>query len=104
MANGYVDIPTGFAVKPYLGAGLGGALLHQTVRADAAVLANSDSHALAYQFIGGAAVPIGPPSWTFTLDYRYLATTSPLFRDYNGFFYNSQYHSHSVILGLRWQL
>lgn len=102
LVNGYFDIPICSRLRPYVGAGLGFAEIHQTLEADGGTLSDSNSHGFAYQFIGGLEVLLAQ-RWSATVDYRYLATTSPLFVDRNGLFYNSEYQSHAAFVGLRWR-
>jgi len=104
MVNGYYDFPvypvTGFV--PYIGAGVGRAQFTQNLEVNGGTLSDSSSHAFAYQVIGGLEFPVIPRQMSVTLEYRYLAATRPLFQDMNGFFYHSDYNSHSVLFGLRW--
>ena len=104
MANAYVDFPvysfSGFV--PYIGAGVGRAQLTQDIRGFGGTLSHSNSHAFAYQVIGGLEFPVLPRRMSVTLEYRYLATTRPLFQDVNGLFYRSDYDSHTILAGLRW--
>ena len=104
MVNGYVDFPTytysGFV--PYIGAGVGRAQFTQDVVTDGFRLSQSNAHAFAYQVIGGLEFPVVPRRMSVTLEYRYLATTRPLFKDLSGLFYHSDYNSHTLFAGLRW--
>lgn len=104
MANGYVDFPvysySGFV--PYIGAGVGRAQFAEDIEVEGSQLTNSNSHAFAYQVIGGLEFPVVPRQMSITFEYRYLATTRPLFQDLGGFFYHTDYDSHSIFAGLRW--
>jgi opacity protein-like surface antigen len=104
MVNGYFDIPIHpyEGVVPYIGAGIGRAQFTQDLQVDGATLAHSNSHAFAYQAIGGLEFPVIPRRMSITFEYRYLATTRPLFQDQGGFFYHSDYDSHTFLAGLRW--
>ncbi len=104
MVNGYVDIPlySDSSVVPYIGAGVGRAQFTHDLQVNGGTLSHSDSHAFAYQVIGGLEFPLIPRRMSATLEYRYLATTRPLFQDQNGFFYHSDYESHTFYAGLRW--
>jgi opacity protein-like surface antigen len=104
MVNGYVDIPTYSysGVVPYIGAGVGRAQFAQDIQVNGGTLAHSNAHAFAYQVIGGFELPIIPRRMSTTLEYRYLATTRPQFQDQGGFFYHSDYNSHTFLVGLRW--
>lgn len=70
MLNAYFDIPTGWAVMPYLGAGIG--------LADAQLsngTTNDDDQVLAYQFMAGLGyTPQTIPMTQWTIGYRYFAT------------------------------
>jgi OmpA-OmpF porin, OOP family len=104
MANGYVDFPVySFSgVVPYIGAGVGRAQLTQDLQAFNGSLSHSSAHAFAYQAIGGLEYPIIARRMSVTVEYRYLATTRPLFQDLSGFYYHSDYDSHTFLVGLRW--
>jgi len=104
MVNSYYDFPvyslSGFV--PYIGAGLGRAQFTHDIDLNGGRLSDASSHALAYQVIGGLEFPVISRKMSATLEYRYLATTRPLFQDMGGFFYHTDYDSHSIVLGLRW--
>ena len=104
MVNGYVDFPAYFYsdVVPYVGLGVGRAQLSHDIQVDGFTLSHSNSHAFAYQVIGGLEFPIISRRMSATLEYRYLATSRPLFQDQGGFFYHSDYDSHTFLAGLRW--
>jgi opacity protein-like surface antigen len=102
MVNGYFDFPTTAGVVPHIGLGLGRAQFVHNIQVDGATLSNTNSHAFAYQVIGGLEFPIISHRLAATLEYRYLATTSPLFIDMNRFFYHSDYNSHTFFAGVRW--
>jgi len=104
MANGYIDFPVySFSgAVPYIGAGVGRAQLTQDLRAFSGTVSHSNAHAFAYQAIGGVEFPVLPRRMSVTLEYRYLATTRPLFQDVSGFYYHSDYDSHTFLVGLRW--
>jgi opacity protein-like surface antigen len=104
MVNGYVDIPalSDTGVLPYIGGGVGRAQFTHDLHVDGFTLAHSDSHAFAYQVIGGLEFPLIPRRMSATFEYRYLGTTRPLFQDQGGFFYHSDYDSHTFLAGLRW--
>ncbi len=104
MLNGYVDIPayTYSGVLPYIGAGVGRAQFTHDLQVNGFALSHSNSHAFAYQVIGGLEFPLIPRRMSMTLEYRYLATTQPQFQDQSGFFYHSDYDSHTLMVGMRW--
>jgi opacity protein-like surface antigen len=104
MVNGYVDFPiySHSGVVPYIGAGVGRAQFTQDLVVDGVTLSHSNAHAFAYQVIGGLEFPVMPRRMSVTFEYRYLATTRPLFQDLGGFYYHSDYNSHTIFAGLRW--
>ncbi|MCW5732363.1 MAG: porin family protein, partial [Alphaproteobacteria bacterium] len=83
MANGLFEPFPDWALSPYLGAGLGGAVLvtegARFTRGgeDVRVTERSDAE-LAYQAIAGARMSFGP-TWSVRADYRYFATLDPEF-------------------------
>jgi len=102
MLNGYVDIPIRSPIMPYIGAGFGKAWLSQNLSIDGATLTSSTSWPWAWQVIVGASTPM-TPQWSVSVEYRYLATQHALFQDTQGLFYNSNYNSQAVLLGLTWR-
>jgi opacity protein-like surface antigen len=102
MLNGYVDIPIRGPVTPYVGAGFGKAWLSQSLSVDGATLTSSTSWPWAWQVIAGVSTPM-TPQWSVSVEYRYLATQHALFQDTQGLFYNSNYNSQAVLLGLTWR-
>jgi opacity protein-like surface antigen len=103
MGNLYYDFPVYrlYGFVPYVGAGAGRAQFNQNIQVNGATWANASSHAFAYQVIGGLEFPVIPRQMSATLEYRYLATTRPLFQDTAGLFYHTDYDSHSLVFGLR---
>jgi opacity protein-like surface antigen len=104
MVNGYVDLPvySYSGVVPYIGAGIGRAQFTQNIQVSGGTVSDSSSHAFAYQAIGGLEFPLIPRRMSTTFEYRYLSTTRPLFQDLGGFYYHSDYSSHTFLVGLRW--
>lgn len=81
MANGYVEPFPDWRLSPYIGAGLGGAVLVQDGARfsrggeEVRVTERSDAE-FAYQAIAGARMSLGR-DWSVRADYRYLATLDP---------------------------
>ncbi len=69
MANGYIDINTGTALTPYVGAGLG--VAHATF--STAGIDDASDDVLAYQALAGVSYNIDPHN-SISLGYRYFAT------------------------------
>jgi opacity protein-like surface antigen len=103
MFNGYLDIPLGGPVTPYVGAGFGKAWISHSFAVDGATLTpGNTSWPWAWQFMAGANMPIAP-RWTIGAEYRFLGTQRGLFQDTNGLFYNADYNNHSFLIGLTWR-
>ena len=102
MANAYYRLDTGTIVTPYVGAGVGGALL--TIDADS-VGGNfsDDSIELAYQAMAGLAIEI-TPQLDAGLEYRFFGTTEPSFSDSvagpGTISINPDYMTHNILLSL----
>jgi opacity protein-like surface antigen len=78
MFNLLWDIPIpGFPLRPFVGAGVGAAYVATDIRdpANLNTYYKSDKWALAYQFMGGAEIPLSPSS-RFTAMYRWLQIDS----------------------------
>jgi opacity protein-like surface antigen len=107
LFNAFLDIPTGTAVTPYVGAGLGWAFLESdgdvTVLATGAPDSQSNSETnLAWQVGGGLAYAIND-HWTADLGYRYI--------DFGGMEWGDtkrlglkadEITAHEVLLGIRY--
>jgi opacity protein-like surface antigen len=102
MANSYYRLNTGTIITPYIGAGIGGALL--TVDADS-VGGNfsDDSVELAYQAMAGLAIEI-TPQLDAGMEYRFFGTTDPSFSDTvmggGAVTVDPEYMSHNILLTL----
>lgn len=103
MANGFWDIETGSSVTPYLGAGIGVAQVSMNdVGAAGERLADDDDTVFAYQLAAGAAFELAP-ALALDLGYRFFATSDPEFKDVDGVKFDSEYMSHNLSLGVRFQ-
>ncbi|MBV9015789.1 MAG: OmpA family protein [Alphaproteobacteria bacterium] len=112
LGNAIYDFDTPWLswATPHIGAGIGAA--HLTTKqkialpapavagggASVTVLDSSDTE-FAYQAIAGLRVPLAP-NWALDLDYRYLATTDPTYRDPFGNKVTSSYRTHNVLASL----
>lgn len=104
MANGYYRLDTGTAFSPYVGAGVGGALL--TIDADS-VGGNfsDDSLEFAYQAMAGIEAEISPQV-SAGLEYRYFGTTQPSFADAPAGMsvdVDPDYNTHNILATLTWR-
>jgi len=112
MANGWFDIPLGGMVTPYLGGGIGTAMVNlKAVTISAApcvgcdpINVDSSQWAFAYQLGAGVAVDLGGGT-KMTFDYRYFATNSftvPL--NAGGAMGTTSYTAQSALVGLRFPI
>ncbi|MDH3257799.1 MAG: porin family protein [Nitrospinota bacterium] len=100
MGNGYFDIPTNSPVRPYVGAGLGLALVQ--LEGDAFGVTADDSDLVgAFQLMAGLGFDISPRA-TLTFGYRYFVTTDPTFSSGFGSF-ETEYTSHDFLFGARFR-
>ena len=100
MANGYYDFDFGSAFVPYIGAGVGVAMLNSELKANGNKF-NDFNTQFAYQGIAGVSYNF-EPNIAFNLEYRYLGNTEPTFTD-NGvkLKYDSS-NNHTILLGVRY--
>ena len=102
MVNVFYDFQLANSVKPYVGGGIGVARLSIN---DAAVLGitlvDDDDIVFAYQVGGGVGFE-ATPTTTIFLDYRYFATADPSFSDVLAGAFDSEYASHNVSVGIRY--
>jgi opacity protein-like surface antigen len=100
MGNGYFDIPTNSPLRPYVGAGLGFALVE--LEGENFGLTADDSDLVgAFQLMAGVGFDISPRA-TLTFGYRYFTTTDPGFNSGFGSF-DTEYTSHDFLFGARFR-
>jgi opacity protein-like surface antigen len=103
MANGWYDIKTGTPFTPYLGGGIGFAQVSVNDAKIAGVaLADDDDTVFAYQVGAGVAFAVAPKI-NLTLDYRFFGTADPSFKAAGGGSFDSEYHSHNIMAGMRFE-
>lgn len=101
MGNLYYDIPTGTALTPYIGVGLGGA--HVTMDSRRAGLSvDDDANVWAYQGIAGVDYRLND-RLSLKADYRYFATDDFDMKVSNGTTSDSEYSSHNVMVGFTYR-
>lgn len=102
LASLYYDFHMDWFVTPYVGAGLGYARLNHVNKTSLTGLTDIDSKAdvFAYQVVGGASYEFNK-RYTLFMDYRLVATATPKFHDKSGATVESEYHNHTLNLGLR---
>lgn len=100
MGNLYYDFPTTGPWKPFVGGGIGVAEVSVDASALGVEIVDDSDTVVAYQVGAGIAYEL-TPLWSFTVAYRYLATTDPRLTDAVGESFDSEYSSHNVMGGIR---
>jgi OOP family OmpA-OmpF porin len=102
MANGYYDFDFGSAFVPYVGAGVGLALVDADFGSSGgSPYFESTKAKLAYQGIAGVAYNFAP-NMAATLEYRYLGTQGPVFKDNGVRIKGDDNNNHTILVGLRY--
>lgn len=97
MLNGFYDFKNRTFITPYIGGGIGVALLElSTVTAETIRISGGDDTVFAYQLEAGFNNAI-TESMSFDLGYRYFATTDPSVGETD-----AQYKSHNVVIRFRY--
>ena len=100
MGNGYFDIPTNSPLRPYVGAGLGFAVIN--LEEDIGFTADDSDAVGAFQLMAGVGFDFSPRA-TFTFGYRYFTTTDPSFiLPFSGAF-ETEFTSHDFLFGARFR-
>jgi OmpA-OmpF porin, OOP family len=100
MANGTVDILPQSRITPYIGIGIGGAVIQlENYAALGTTFVSHSDVEVAYQGIAGVRYQIAP-SVSMALDYRFFSTTTPKLHDTKSGSFSTQYRSHNLILGI----
>ena len=100
MGNGYFDIPTHSPLRPYVGAGLGFAVVN--VEEDIGFTADDSDLVAAYQLMAGIGFDISPKA-TLTFGYRYFTTSDPSYNlPFSGPF-ETEFTSHDFLFGARFR-
>ncbi|MGO1080129.1 OmpA family protein [Inquilinus sp. CA228] len=100
MANGYYDFEFGSPIVPYIGAGVGVAMINQQWKAGGTTFSDFDT-AFAYQGIAGVSYSFAP-NMAATVEYRYLGTTAATFSDGGVSVKADSTGNHTVLVGLRY--
>lgn len=86
---------------PYAGAGAGAARITLDKITDGGfLLVDDEDTVFAYQFMGGIAYQVSPRVY-LDLGYRYFALLDPTFTDASGVKIDSEYATHNITLGAR---
>jgi OmpA-OmpF porin, OOP family len=100
MANVYYDIPVGFALRPYIGGGIGVANWDAKGGISASPFRfNDDTTDVAWQGIAGVGYDINP-NWTLSVEYRYFET--PIGGGGGPKGIRNDYSSQMALIGLRY--
>lgn len=103
MVNVMLDIGNGWALTPYIGAGIGIAdAKFDNFSVSGATFADGSKTVFAYQAIAGLSYAISK-AVDLTLDYRYFATDDAHVRDGLAQNVSAEYTSHTVMMGLRYK-
>lgn len=101
MGNLLYDIPTGWAVKPFIGAGIGLARVDADGVSPVSTTAIDDNDtSIAFQGIAGLGYQINE-QLNLNISYRYFTAPDLGFMAANGTRVDSDYSAHTVLIGLR---
>ena len=100
MVNGYYDFEFGSPIVPYIGAGVGVAMINQQWKAGGSTFSDFDT-AFAYQGIAGVSYNFAP-NLAANLEYRYLGTTATTFSDGGVSVKSDSTGNHTILVGLRY--
>ena len=102
LVNGFYDINTGTRLTPYIGAGVGVAVVNGKLSGDGTTLYNSSDTQFAYQGIAGVSYAL-TGNLALTADYRYLGTTDTTFKGGAGVSsVKASNGNHTILAGVRW--
>jgi outer membrane protein OmpA-like peptidoglycan-associated protein len=103
MINGYINLPYNWnGLKPYVGAGMGAAILKFNGFSSGGIPISGDASAiLAMQAMAGVSYDL-TPNWSLGFEYRFLNGFHPgPFRDKSGNTFNTNdYRNHSLLLSV----
>lgn len=98
MLNGYYDIPTNMGIKPYVGGGIGYAMVEGTYENFSAEVEGISENVFAYQGIAGSNFEISD-SFSLYAEYKYFATEDVNVEPAAA---NGNNVSHSILAGLKY--
>jgi OOP family OmpA-OmpF porin len=106
MANGYYDFDFGSPFVPYIGGGVGVALIQAKIRdrdGNGGIGTDFDDFntQFAYQGIAGVSYNFSP-NLAANLEYRYLGNTEPKFKDNGVSLKYDSSNNHTILVGLRY--
>lgn len=101
MVNTFGEYATETRWTPYVGAGLGMAMVSlQGVEVDGTAVVDDDDLVLAYQIGVGVGYALSS-AVDLDLGYRFFGTSNPGFTDVDGVEFDSEYYAHNLQLGIR---
>lgn len=100
MGNVFYDFNTGSAWSPYVGGGLGVALMTADITSVGIDVIDDDDTVFAYQLGAGVGYALSP-TVSITADYRFFATGNPEFADFAADNIEFEYMNHSILVGAR---
>ena len=100
MGNGYIDFPMPSPFRPYLGAGVGFAVVN--VEEDIGFTADDSDLVAAFQLMAGIGYEISPKA-TLTFGYRYFTTSDPSFELPFSAPFETEITSHDFLFGARFR-
>jgi opacity protein-like surface antigen len=106
MANAWYDFDLGLPITPYVGGGIGLAQVKISGDLDGSRLFEKNDSVFAWQVGAGASLPISDTTKLF-LDYRYFSAADAHLKlepGYNGGSISADFNSHSLMLGVRFNL
>lgn len=98
MANLVTDFLPAARLHPFLGIGLGGAIVDSNATSGGLGFTGDDT-VLAYQALAGVGLDV-TPDIGLTLAYRYFATQDPALKTVSGAAADSEYASHALTAGI----
>lgn len=103
LANAWYDFDLGLPITPYVGGGLGMAMVKISGDLDGARLYEKNDTVFAWQVGAGASLPISDTMKLFA-DYRYFSASDAHLKlepGYHGGNIDADFNSHTVMLGVR---
>ncbi|HEY9344488.1 MAG TPA: outer membrane beta-barrel protein [Inquilinus sp.] len=101
MVNGYYDFEFGSPFVPYIGGGIGLGIISADFRGSNDQFFQDTQTAFAYAGIAGVSYNFSP-ALAASLEYRYLGTTGPTFKDKGERITSDSNNNHSFLLGVRY--
>jgi len=102
LFNAIIDIENKSSFTPFLGAGLGIANLNlNNIELLGVEIVDDSTTVFAYKFITGIDYAISP-AFSVTADYSFFGTSDPKFEDVLGVDFKTEYHTHNINAGIKY--